>query len=109
MGPAAAAALPELVRGLNDPVDYVRAKAADALGAMGPEARAAVRPLADKLLVKGEQIMVLRSVAAALGDIGPAARDALPILEQTRGTFRVSYTIEAAILKIQGKPVPSWW
>src|SRR5215469_6891130 len=106
MGPAAAAALPELVRGLNDPADYVRAKSADALGAMGPGALAAVRPLADRLLVNDEQIMVLRSVAAALGDIGPAARDALPILERTRETFRVSYTIEAAILKIEGKRVP---
>jgi hypothetical protein len=109
MGPAAAPAVPELLRALNDPVDYVGAKAADALGAMGPAARAAVRPLADKLLVKDEQIMVLRSVAAALGNMGPAARDALPALEQTRSTFRVSYTIEAAILKIEGKPVPSWW
>jgi HEAT repeats len=109
MGPAAAAALPELVRGLNDPADYVRAKAADALGAMGPGERAAVRPLADRLLVKDEQMMVLGSVAAALGDIGPAALDALPVLEQTRGTVRLGYTVEAAILKIQGKPVPSWW
>ena len=52
--------------------------------------------------------MVLGSVAA-LGDIGPDARDALPILEQTRKSLQVGYTIEAAILKIQGKPVPSWW
>jgi hypothetical protein len=109
MGPAATAALPQLVRTLNDPADYVRAKAADALGAMGPEARPAVRPLADRLLVKDEQGMVLGSVAAALGDIGPDARDALPILERTRKSLQVGYTIEAAILKIQGKPVPSWW
>jgi hypothetical protein len=48
-------------------------------------------------------------VADALGDIGPDARDALPALEQTRKTLRVSYTIEAAILKIEGKSVPTWW
>lgn len=109
MGAAATPALPQLVRTLADPVDYVRTSAADALGAMGPAARAAVRPLSQRLLMTDEQVMVLRSVAAALGDIGPDARDALPALEQTRKTLRVSYTIEAAILKIEGKPVPTWW
>ncbi len=109
MGPAAVPALPELVRALNDPVDYVRVPAADALGAMGPAARAAVSPLAERLRVKDEQVMVLRSVAAALGNIGPDAKDALPALRQTLQQIRVSYTIEAAILKIEGKPVPTWW
>jgi len=109
MGPAAVPALPELVRALNDPVDYVRVPAADALGAMGPAARAAVSPLAERLRVKDEQVMVLRSVAAALGNIGPDARDALPALRQTLHQLRVSYAIEAAILKIEGKPVPTWW
>ena len=61
------------------------------------------------MLRKNEQVMVLRSVAEALGNIGPAARDALPVLKQTRKTLRASYTIEAAILKIEGKPVPTWW
>jgi len=109
MGSAAVPALPELVLALNDPVDYVRVPAADALGAMGPAARAAVSPLAERLRVKDEQVMVLRSVAAALGNIGPDAKDALPALRQTLQQLRVSYTVEAAILKIEGKPVPTWW
>jgi len=109
IGPAAAPALPELVRALNDPVDYVRVPAADALGEMGPAARAAVSPLAERLRVKDEQVMVLRSVAAALGNIGPVAKDALPALRETLHLLRVSYTVEAAILKIEGKPVPTWW
>ena len=109
MGPVAVPALPELVRALNDPVDYVRVPAADALGAMGPAARAAVSPLAGRLRVKDEQVMVLRSVAEALGNIGPDAKDALPALRQTLQQLRVSYTVEAAILKIEGKPVPTWW
>jgi len=109
MGSAAVPALPELVRALKDPVDYVRVPVAEALEAMGPAAREAVHPLVERLLVKDEEVMVLRSVAAALGNIGPDARDALPVLEQTRKTLRVSYTIEAAILKIEGKPVPTWW
>jgi hypothetical protein len=109
MESAAAPALPELVRALNDPLDYVRVSAADAVGAMGPAGRAAVSPLAERLQVKDEQVMVLRSVAAALGEIGPDARDALPALRQTLQQLRVSYTVEAAILKIEGKPVPTWW
>ena len=108
-GPAAARALPELVSALNDPVDYVRVPAADALGAMGPAGRAAVHPLAERLLVKNEEVMVLRSVAEALGNIGPDAKDALPALTQTLKQLRVSYAVEAAILKIEGKPVPMWW
>ena len=109
MGSAARAALPELVSALNDPMDYVRVPAADALGAMGPAARAAVSPLAERLRAKDEQVMVLRSVAAALGNIGPDAKDALPALRETLHQLRVSYTVEAAILKIEGKPVPTWW
>ena len=109
MGPEAAPALPELVRALNDPLDYVRVPAADALGAMGPAAQGAVRPLAARLLVKDEQIMVLRSVATALGNIGPDAKGALPALEQTLKQLRVMYAADSAILKIEGKPVPTWW
>jgi hypothetical protein len=50
-----------------------------------------------------------RSVAAALGNIGPDAKEALPALRQTLNQLRVSYAVEAAILKIEGKPVPMWW
>jgi HEAT repeat protein len=94
---------------LNDPVDYVRVATADALGAMGPDGRLAVHALAERLLHADEEIMVLRSVAAALGNIGPDAKDALPALEQARKQLRVSYTAEAAITKIEGRNVPTWW
>jgi len=93
---------------LSDPVDYVRAPAADALGSIGPAARAAVHPLADRLLTKGEPVFVLRSVSAALGDIGSDARDALPALQEAVKMLRVTYTAQEAILKIEGKPVPTW-
>lgn len=109
IGPGAAPALPELVRALNDAVEYVRVPAADALGAMGPAGRAAVRPLAERLLVKDEQGMTLVSVATALGNIGPDAREALPALEKTLKQLRVNYAVEAAILKIEGKSIPTWW
>ncbi len=105
MGPKAAPAVPELAHALNDPVDYVRAPAADALGAIGPKASAAVGPLAIKLTT-GDQGFVLTSVAYALGDIGPAAKDALPALQQVLAQRRVGAAAQEAILKIQGKPVP---
>jgi D-arabinan exo alpha-(1,3)/(1,5)-arabinofuranosidase (non-reducing end) len=72
VGPQAKAAVPELIKALDDPEATVRASAADALGAIGPSAVVAVHPLSKRLLAPGEQVFVLRSVATALGDIGPA-------------------------------------
>jgi hypothetical protein len=107
-GPKALPVLPALIRALGDPLNYVRGPAANAIGAIGPAAKAAVRPLADGLLVKGETVFVLRAMASALGDIGADAREALPALRQTLKLLRVSWAAEEAILKIEGKPVPSW-
>jgi HEAT repeat protein len=107
MGPRAAPAIPQLVQVLNDPVDYVRVTAAETLGAMGARASAAVAPLTTKLLTK-DQIFVLSSVATALGDIGPAAKDALPALNQVLAQRRVGSAAEEAILRIEGKPVPEY-
>ena len=108
IGSGATAAVPSLITALSDPVAYVRAPAADALGSIGPAARAAVGPLSQRLLVPGEQVFVLRSIAAALGNIGPDAREALPALEQALKMLRVTYVAQEAILKITGKPVPSY-
>jgi hypothetical protein len=107
IGPEEALAVPDLVRALSDPVDYVRAPAADALGAMGAKASAAVGPLAAKLLTQ-DQGFVLASVAYALGDIGPSAKDAIPALKQVLAQRRVGSAAEEAILKIEGKPVPEY-
>jgi HEAT repeat protein len=109
MGPTAAPAVPELIAALSDPVAYVRAPVADALGAIGPAAGAAVHPLAERLLAKDEQGLVLSSIASALGDIGLQAKDALPALQQALSTRRVGAAAQEAILKIEGKPVPTWW
>jgi D-arabinan exo alpha-(1,3)/(1,5)-arabinofuranosidase (non-reducing end) len=108
MGPKAAAAVPELIRALGDPVNFVRAPAADALGAIGAGAQAAVAALAERLLMKDEEGFVLTSVAYALGDIGPVAKDALPALHQVLEKRRVGGAAEEAILKIEGKPVPTY-
>jgi hypothetical protein len=107
MGPRAVPAIPQLVQALNDRVDYVRVVAAGALGAMGASASAAVAPLVTKLLTKDE-IFVSSAVATALGDIGPAAKDALPALNQVLAQRRVGSAAEEAILRIEGKPVPEY-
>jgi hypothetical protein len=44
---------------------------------------------------------VLRSVADALGAIGPAAASALPALEELRKLPRVRWAAEAALKKIR--------
>lgn len=108
MGRQAEPALPALIRALSDPVDYVRAPAADALGSLGAAARDAVQPLADRLLTTGEPVFVLRSVSAALGNIGPDAKDALPALREALKMLRVTYTAQEAILKIEGRQIPTW-
>jgi hypothetical protein len=109
MGASGVPAIPQLVRALDDPAENVRVSAAGALGAMGPAARGAVRALADKLGMKGEAWSVLGSVATALGDIGPDAKSALPALEHAYATGLVGPSAQEAILRIQGKPVPTWW
>ena len=109
MGAKAMDALPALVRALSDPEAYVRAPVADAIGNVGPAAKAAVRPLSERLLTAGEQVYVLRSVAAALGNIGPAAAGALPALQQALKIPRVTYTAQEAILRIKNEPVPTWF
>jgi HEAT repeat protein len=108
IGPRAVEVMPQLIASLYDPVDYVRAPAADSLGKIGPLARAAVEPLANRLLANNEQVFVQRSVAYALGNIGPEARPALPALEKALKSVRVSYAAESAILQIKGQPVPSY-
>lgn len=108
IGPEATPAVPELIRALGDPVAYVRCPAADALAAIGPSARSAVLPLANRLLVKDEKFYILRSVATALGNIGVDARSALPALRQAHENPRIAATVQEAIVRIEGKPVPTW-
>jgi HEAT repeat protein len=105
MGPKAAPAVPELIKALSDPVNYVRSPAADALGAIGAGAHDAVLPLAERLLLKHEDGFVLASAAYALGNIGPAAKEALPALRQfldKRRQVRLGAEGEAAGSGAQG-------
>src|SRR5260221_7785157 len=109
MGPKAADAVPALVQALSDPAAYVRAPAADAIGSIEPAAKAGVQSLIERLLTAGEQVYVLRSVASALGNIGPGAAGALPAPQQAVKMPRVTYTAQEAILKIKKEPGPTWF
>ena len=109
MGPSAAPAVPLLVRAFDDPIEDVRVTAARALGAIGPAAGAAVPALAERIQATGEPRTVLVAAVNALGDIGRAAASALPVLEQAAGTRQLGPSAREALLKIQGKPVPTWW
>jgi len=80
------------------------------LGNLGPTGKPAVETLTKHLLDPNEKMVhVLRSVATALGNIGPDAASALPALEQALKIHRVSWAAEEAILKIKGERVPVWY
>ena len=113
LGPAALTAVPRLGLALDDQSEYVRARAAEALGAIGPGAAAAVAPLVARLEANTDSGLVLAYVADALGAIGPAAHAALPVLNRfmNDGTFKAQRMLGStreAILRIEGKPVPSY-
>ncbi len=101
-GRAALPALPALTAGLKDGDVCVRMMSANALAALGPEAAPAVSALIAAGSVQGEQVHVLRAVAAALGSIGkPAATPALPLLRDLAKLPRVRWAAEAAIRRIE--------
>lgn len=109
IGPSARESIPALITALNDPAAYVRAPAAEALGNMGASAKIAVKPLSESLLAPGEETFVLRSVATALGNIGPEAASGLPALERAMSMHRVTGSAHEAILKINREPVQTWY
>src|SRR5262245_30705422 len=72
------AAVPELIKALNDEDWQVRNQAAVVLGVIGPDAKAAVPPLIEVL--QNEDKYLRRNGAVALGKIGPEAKAAVPAL-----------------------------
>jgi hypothetical protein len=74
---------------------------ANAIGAVGPQAAAAVPALAAACAVKAEQVHVLRACAQALGAIGKAAAPSLPVLRELVALPRVRWAAEAAIRSIE--------
>jgi hypothetical protein len=102
MGPQALPALSALTAALKDPDPNVRLMSGNAIAAIGPAAAAAVPALMAACSVKDEQIHVLRSCAAALGEIGkPAATRALPLLRELAKMPRVKWSADRAIKNIE--------
>ncbi len=108
MGAVSAPALPQLIAALDDPVAYIRAAAADAIGAIGPGARGAVPALIHRFSAQPESNFVFDSVIYALGNIGPDAAAAIPALKEMSLRVRLTAPALEAILRIEGKPVPSY-
>lgn len=103
LGPRAVTALPALIAGVKDPDSGVRMMSANAMAAMGSAAAPALDPLIAAAGVIGEHVQVLRSVADALGAIGPPAARAVPVLERLRKVPRVQWNAEAALARIGAK------
>ncbi len=97
----AAPALPPLIEHLRDADENVRMLTAQAIGAQGANAARAVPELMAACRVKGEHVHVLRSLASALGAVGPAARDALPVLRELERIPRVRWNARWAIAHIE--------
>jgi len=79
------AAIPVLIRGLRD--SLTRDKATDALGSIGPAAKAAVPYLVYSLRIM-DYSSSAEKAARALGQIGPAAKAAVPSLHEALHDFR---------------------
>jgi HEAT repeat protein len=105
IGPDAAPALDDLVKGLADADPTYRGEAAVAIAALGPAARTAV-PQLQKMLEAADSPAELRySAAYALGRIGPAAESAEGTLrEMVQSKDELMATVAAwALLKVDPK------
>ena len=91
-----------LMAALKDPDENVRMVSAEALAVAKPES--AVPALIAAAQEKGEHVHVLRSIAKALGAIGPKASAAAPALEDLRQIPRVQWAAEDALRKIGRVP-----
>ena len=100
MGTAAQPALAALAAALRDPEVAVRMTAADAIARQGRGAVAVLDALIAAAGAPGEHVHVQRSLATALGSIGPAAAPALPALRELEKIPRVQATAATAIRQI---------
>lgn len=97
-GHASAEAVAELVRGLSLPDPAARARAAEAIGRIGPGAKAAVPALTKAL--QDRDLSVRAAAAYTLGEIGPDARGAIPNLERLTRPSTLRDVATRAIEKI---------
>ncbi|MBI3983418.1 MAG: HEAT repeat domain-containing protein, partial [Gemmatimonadetes bacterium] len=89
-----------LVAHLRDPDENVRMVVGNALAAHPAAAGRGMGQLIAAAQAPGEHRHVLRSVAVALGSIGPDARDALPVLRELEKMPLVRWQAQWAIRQI---------
>ena len=102
LGPVSRSTLDALIARLTDADTGIRMMAADAITRQGLQARPAFDALLAAATVPDEHPHVQRSVANALGAIGPEANAALPALRALAKIPRVRWAADAAIKKIGG-------
>jgi len=102
LGPKAGPAVPQLTAALKDSALDVRLAAAQALGAIGAKSEPAVPALAAILTDKNEGRFMFRTAMIALGQIGPAAKGAIPVLKEIAAK-RPDSTAAETILLIEGR------
>jgi hypothetical protein len=102
IGPKALPALDTLIAHLKDEDVGVRMVVAQAIARQREQAARAVDALIEACGRRDEHVHVQRSLADALGAIGPAARASLPALRELARIPRVRWSAEAAIRKTQG-------
>jgi HEAT repeat protein len=102
IGEKALPALDTLVAHLKDDDVNVRMMSAQAAGRQRQRAASAVDALVAACRRPDEHVHVQRSLAEALGAIGPAARGSLPVLRELARIPRVRWSAEAAIRQIEG-------
>jgi len=93
------AALPSLIRSLQDRRPESRTRAAVAIGRMGSAASEAIPALTAAL--KDRDLTVRASAAHALGKIGPDARSALPLLQDLTKQAPLREIVRVAIHEIE--------
>jgi hypothetical protein len=98
-------ALGKLVEKLKDENPNVRLMAAQGIERQGKAAIVVLPALIEACQVENEQVHVLRSLAGALGAIGPEASSALPTLKKLQAHPRIRWVANAAIANITGTPV----
>jgi D-arabinan exo alpha-(1,3)/(1,5)-arabinofuranosidase (non-reducing end) len=99
-GTMAAPARDALLARLTDEEVGVRMMAAQAVGRLRDPR--AIDPLIAACRAADQHVHVLRSLADALGDLGPQASRALPVLRELARIPRAEWSAKAAIKKIQG-------
>ena len=101
-GTNAAPARDALLARLGDSEVGVRMMAAQAIGRLKDPST--IDALVAACKVPDQQVHVLRSLADALGAMGPAASAALPTLRDLTKIPRVEWAAKAAIRRINGQP-----